>query len=294
VRVGAFETDGPLPELREPHALAMLRPWIDVGSVGNMLISRLESRFNATKVARLAKPGNFFDFTRYRPTLYVKEDRRQVKVPNAYATCASREAPENDLVFLHLLEPHMLGETYVESVLLLLQKLGIRRYCLLGSMYDAVPHTRPPIVTGMASTAEAQEHLARVGVQRSDYQGPTTFVYLISQRAPEMGIETITLIVHLPQYTQLDEDYTGMLRLMEVICSLYGLSTEHADIQKAEQQRKRIDVLVEKDPQVKRLVSQMEARYDDRIQKLAQGEMPQLSPEVERFLDEMEKRLGHD
>lgn len=35
MRIGAFELVEPLPELRDPHAFAMIRPWVDVGSVGD-------------------------------------------------------------------------------------------------------------------------------------------------------------------------------------------------------------------------------------------------------------------
>ncbi len=70
MRVGAFELNEPVPELREPHALTMLRPWVDVGSVGSLVLLWLESLFQAKDLARLVRPGNFFDFTRYRPIIH--------------------------------------------------------------------------------------------------------------------------------------------------------------------------------------------------------------------------------
>ncbi len=76
MRLGAFELNEPLPELNEPHALAMLQPWIDVGSVGTLTLSWLETYLGAKELASLARPGNFFDFTRYRPTSYFQEGRR--------------------------------------------------------------------------------------------------------------------------------------------------------------------------------------------------------------------------
>jgi hypothetical protein len=39
-------------------------------------------RMEDKELAKLAKPGNFFDFTRYRPILYYEEGIRQVKIPN--------------------------------------------------------------------------------------------------------------------------------------------------------------------------------------------------------------------
>ncbi|MFC1862234.1 PAC2 family protein, partial [Chloroflexota bacterium] len=225
MRLGAFKLNEPLPKLKEPHALAILQPWVDVGSIGILTLAWLKTQLKGKELARLTRPGDFFDFTRYRPTIYLKEGHRQVSVPNAHIDYSQQET-EDDFILLHLLEPHSHGEVYVESILRLLAKFGAKRYCLLGSMYDLVPHTRPLPITGRATGKETQQELDEWGVESSDYQGPTTITYLISQRAPDMGIETMSLIVHLPQYTQLDEDYMGAARLMKLLSSLYGLPVD--------------------------------------------------------------------
>jgi hypothetical protein len=57
MRIGAFEVQEPIPDLREPHALTMLRPWVDVGSVGSVTLRRLARHFQARELAMLARPG---------------------------------------------------------------------------------------------------------------------------------------------------------------------------------------------------------------------------------------------
>jgi len=290
MRVGAFEVNEPLPELNEPHALAMLQPWVDVGRVGTLTLSWLEAHFESKELASLAKPGNFFDFTRYRPTSYFKEGRRQVIVPNVYVTYGKQEKG-NDFLFLHLLEPHNHSEVYVDSVLRLLDKFGVKRYCLLGSMYDFVPHTRPLLVTGGAVGEKTQQELDKLEIGSSDYQGPTTITYLVSQHAPDRGIETTSLIVHLPQYTQLDEDYIGVVRLMKVLDSMYGIPEDEAYIRKAGKQLEQISVALDRNPQLKATIEQLETHYEARAKRKKEEETPQLSPEVERFLMEMDRRF---
>jgi len=291
MRLGAFEVNEPLPEFREPQALARLQPWVDVGSVGTLTLTWLERHFKSKELAKLARPGDFFDFTRYRPTGYFKEGRRQLAIPNTYVTYSNPETG-NDLLFLHLLEPHSHSEVYVESIFRLLTKFGVKRYCLLGSMYDYVPHTRPLIVTGGGVGEKAQQELRRMGVHSSDYQGPTTILGLISQRASSAGMETMSLIVHLPQYTQVDEDYAGVVRLMEVLSSLYGLPMDETYTQKAEQQKEQVNAAFEKNSQLKAIVEQLETNYDTRIEKKEkEEELPRLSPEVEKFLTEMDRRF---
>jgi len=290
MRLGAFELNEPIPKLKNPHALAMLQPWIDVGSVGTLTLSWLETHFKTKELARLARPGNFFDFTRYRPTISYQEGRRQVTIPNTYITYGKQKSG-NDFLFLHLLEPHNNAEVYVDSVLRLLEKFGVKRYCLIGSMYDFVPHTKPLLVTGGAVGEKAQQDIEKMGIESSDYQGPTTFTYLISQRAPDMGTDTMSLIVHLPQYTQMDDDYMGASRLMAVLGSLYDIPKDESYLKKAEQQLEQISLALDKNPQMKSIVEQMETRYEARINKRKEEETPRLSPEVEKFLTEMERRF---
>ncbi|MBA7674611.1 hypothetical protein ES703_82831 [subsurface metagenome] len=290
MKLGAFELNGPLPKLKKPHALAMLQPWIDVGSVGTLTLSWLETHFEAKELTRLATPGDFFDFTRYRPTIYYEEGRRQVNVPNTYVTYGKRKTG-NDFLFLHLMEPHSHGEVYVDSVLQLLEKFGVERYSLIGSMYDIVPHTRPLTVTGGGVGEKVQQDIERMGIESSDYRGPTTFTYLISQGAPDMGIETMSFIVHLPQYTQMDDDYMGATRLMEVLGSLYDVPRDESYIKKAEQQLEQLNLALDKNPQLKATIEQLETRYEARVNKRKEEETPRLSPEVETFLTEMERRF---
>lgn len=293
MRLGAFEINEPVPQLKDPHALAVLRPWIDVGDVGSMTLSGLESHFKAVELARLARPGNFFDFTRYRPTLYLEDGRREVWVPNTAITCSKSENGP-DFLFLRLLEPHMLGEDYVESVLTVLQRFGVKRYVLLGSMYDMVPYTRPLLVSGIVSNLRLQNELETAKVTTSEYSGPTTITYLISQKAPEMDIETASLIVHLPQYLTMENDYRGKVRLMDVLSSLYGFPLAQEDTDQAREQedwvRKAAEHIMEQEPRYRAILEHLEAAYDARVKK--KREETPLSPELEQLLQDLSKRFG--
>ena len=294
MRIGAFEVNEPFPELNEPHALAILQPWIDVGRVGSLTLSWLEAHCETKELASLSRPGNFFDFTRYRPTSYFEEGRRQVIIPNTYVTYGKQKTG-NDFLFLRLLEPHSHSEVYIDSVLRLLARFGAKRYCLLGSMYDYMPHTRPLLVTGGAIGKKTEQELGKLGIESSDYRGPTTITYLISQRAPDMGIETTSLIVHLPQYAQLDEDYIGTVRLMKLLSSLYGIPEDESYVEKAQEQLEQINVAVDRNPQLKATIEQLETHYEERTRRRKETRKeettPKLSPEIEKFLSEMDKRF---
>ena len=292
MRMGAFELNEPIPELREPHVLAILRPWIDVNNVGTSTLDGLEAQFAAKELAKLAQPGNFFDFTRYRPTVYLEGDIRRLKIPNTILSYAKREKG-HDFLFLRMLEPHSQAEVYVDSVLQLLKTFRVKRYCLLGSMYDAVPHTKPLLVSGRATGEGAEQDLKKVGVQPSNYQGPTTITNLISHQASELGMETILFVVSLPQYVNVDEDYLGKVRLMEILNLLYEIPIDKKDFEKAARQRSLISRKVETTPELKKILPQLEAIYGLRIAKKEGEGVLGLSPEMEEiFWDTDGKDFG--
>ena len=283
MRIGAFELNEPVPELKDPLVLAILRPWIDVNNVGSLVLRGLEAQFGARELGRLAKPGLFFDFTRYRPTVYYERGIRRMKVPNTILSYAKRDVG-NDLLFLSLLEPHGLSEFYVDSVLKVLERLHAKQYCLLGSMYDAVPHTRPLIVYGGAQGRQAEADFTRSGCQRSSYQGPSTFTFFITQRAPEFGMEATWFIVALPQYVSLEEDHVGKVRLLEILNLLYHIPIDPEEFKRAAEQRKVISQRVENVSELKGLLPQLETLYELRMKQKDGEKTPQLSSEVEEML----------
>lgn len=290
MRLGAFELEGPLPELREPHALATLRPWVDVGSVGRLTFRSLERHFQARDLAKLSRPGVFFDFTRYRPTIHTVDGQRQVTVPTVNVRYARGDG-DHDFVFLHLLEPHLNGEAFVNSVANLLKRLDVRRYCLVGSMYDLVPHTKPIMVTGAASGEDTLSRVRSLGVHSSSYEGPTSIASLVSQEVLKTGAETMGLIAHLPQYAQMDVDHVGRLRILELLCELYDLDMDLDRVKlRAGQQQEELKTAMERNPEVRSLVQQLERQYDERVSQLRQGRTEQtseLSPEVLDFLEQL-------
>ena len=283
MRIGDFEIPGDVPEFDDPHVLAVLGPWIDVGNVGTLSLERLERHLQAKELGRLARPGRFYDFTRYRPRSYIEHGKRGYSIPSTVVRYAIRdEAP--DLIFLHLLEPHCYGEDYTDSVIELLKFVGASRYSLIGAMYDMVPHTRRLLVTGGSSQGQAEEEYRLVGARPSNYEGPTTITYLISQQAEALGIDTRTFVVHLPQYFQVDEDFTGTARLMEVLCSLYDLPERLEEPERGQQQYETLQNIVTGTPEVSSLLQRLEERYDRENNEGTSSTTVELPPNIEEFL----------
>ncbi|MAM65293.1 MAG: hypothetical protein CL702_02795 [Chloroflexi bacterium] len=293
MRIGAFELHEPVPDLQDPHVFAMIRPWVDVGSVGTLTLNRLERYLGSTELGKLARPGNFFDFTRYRPTMKNVDGRREVKIPNSIIRYAQTENG-HDYLFFHLLEPHSNGEDYTDSIMELIQHFNVKRYCRVGAMYDAVPHTRPLLVTGNLGDVKQIKPVANFRVRRSNYQGPTTIMNLLNEGVDGSEIESINFMVHLPQYVQLEEDYAGASRMIEVLSSVYeGIPSDLAPVRRGQRQYRELSATIERNTELKELIQQMEAHYDAQLDsedgKTEEVTEPtaSLSPEIEAFLSEL-------
>jgi hypothetical protein len=44
---------------------------VDVGNAGSLAMTFLENQLHAQSLGKMERPGNFFDFTRYRPTIRI-------------------------------------------------------------------------------------------------------------------------------------------------------------------------------------------------------------------------------
>ncbi|HAA95919.1 MAG TPA: hypothetical protein DCE26_09545 [Dehalococcoidia bacterium] len=303
MRIGAFGLNEPLPELKDPHVFAMVRPWVDVGSVGTLTLNRLERFLGSKELGRLVRPGTFFDFTRYRPNMRLVDGKREVKIPNSIIRYAITEDGP-DYLFLHLMEPHSNGEDYTDSILEVVNHFKVKRYCRLGAMYDAVPHTRPLLVTGSLGDVPQNRPVPNFKLRQSTYQGPTTIMNLLSEGVEKANIESINFMVHLPQYVQLEEDYAGTSRMIEVISSVYdSIPADLAPVRRGQRQYRELNSTLDRNSELKTLIQQMEAYYDAQLDSEEASAAPtdeaaapttQLSPEIEQFLSELGGQLESD
>ncbi len=290
--VGNFKLLEPLPELRQPHVIGSLSPWVNVGKSATIALERLERDIDARDLASLANPGRYFDFTRYRPTIFSIEGRRETSIPNVHVKYARGHAGI-DFVTMRLLEPHANTDEYVDSIVELMQRLGVERYCRIGSMWSDVPHTRPLPV--MATLNGEDMGLPGTMVrQQSRYSGRTSIMNLVGSRAAEQGIEDANILVRLPSIARLDEDHSGVSRLLGTLCYMYGFPAGLADNREGQQQYQQVSRQIEQNPELRYYLKELEATYDSWT--ASQGERPlgppySMPPGLEQLLDDIEGQL---
>ncbi len=297
MRVSAFKINEPVPELNDPIVFGTLIPWLDAGNVGTVVLSRLEESLQAVKIAELAVPGRFFDFTRYRPLARFVEGQRVLKIPNCTLSYAKRPGA-SDILFLNMLEPHLFAERYIDAVLQLLKALGVKKHCRVGAWWDAVPHTRTLPVSYSVAGQQVDLNTGDLLPRRpGGYEGPTSIINQVTDRLESFGIENQSLMLRLPYYARLEEDHTGVARLIETMMQVFDLPTTLADVAAAEayegkRQYQRLSSQVSSSPEVNALVQRLEEEYDSQEPNTSSEPPPSLSPEVEKFLREINDQMG--
>ena len=295
MRIGEFDIAEPVPELRDPHMLVVLRPWIDVGNVGSLSLGRIERHLRSKELGRLYRPGRFYDFTRYRPRSYLVSGNREVTIPNTIIRYSNPEDGPH-LLTAHLLEPHLYGEDYSDALLEIIKHFGVKQYALIGGMYDMVPHTRPLVVSGLGTGENVERDYSIANARPSNYEGPTTITYTVSETATKMGIETRAFVVHLPQYLNVDDDYQGAARMMGLLCRMYDFPDY---IAQADRGQKQYDELSPKDGQIPSgdMLARIEEMYDSEygVDNRPEPTTP-LPSSIEEFLQglDVDLALGDD
>ena len=289
MRLGSFEVVEPLPVLRRPHVLAVLNRWFDVGKIGSLSLERIQRHFGCAEIGRLERPGHFYDFTRYRPESYLKDGRRQLIIPNTSIRYTRREqAP--DFIYLNMMEPHVDAEEYIDGVIELLKFFGVKRYSLIGGLPGTIPHTRELPISTWGFSLEPQSDSPFGKALYNSYEGMSSITELVQHRAMDLGIECESYLVHLPAYLKPKEDFSGVARLMEILCDRYDLPETLIDSDKGNRQYDALQEEVEKLPAGPYMISKLEEQYDrwkeEQKEELIESLIP-LSPEVERFLQQL-------
>jgi hypothetical protein len=126
----------------------------------------------------------------------------------------------------------------------------------------------------------------------------------ISERIfTDLHLETLSLMVHLPLYLKLDDDFAGSARILKILSELYGFGTILPEVEMGEKQYEQVNPAMIDNPQLKDMVERFERESDtedaDELD-VRGGQAPgssgvSLSPEIEQFLSEIaEGELGSD
>jgi proteasome assembly chaperone (PAC2) family protein len=162
------------------------------------------------------------------------------------------------------MEPHRLWRTYATRLLVVAAHCGVQRIVSLGALVAAVPHTRPPRVTGSSTDPTWHARLEAWGIaRRSRFEGPTGIASVVLDAARRRGMASLSLMGQAPHYLQGATNPAVSRTLLGYVTRLLNLELDMSPLDQAVQSfGTRCDQAVAQDAATQAYVRQLEQDYD--------------------------------
>ncbi len=276
------------PQLRRPVLVAAFEGWNDAGDAASLAVRYLADSWGARRFATF-DPEEFYDFTATRPQVKLVDGiTRSIEWPANELWAAAVPGTGRNVILLRGVEPQLKWRTFCAAILEVAEAMKVELAVTLGALLADVPHTRPVRVTG---TAHDPELAARLGLQRSGYEGPTGIVGTLHDACTRSGIPSASLWATVPHYVHQVPSPKAALALVERSAGLLGARVNPVELRvAAETYVTEVSARVADDEDARAYVSQLEEADDlEQRTEAAAGALPSadsLAAEVERFLRE--------
>ena len=229
------------PQLRNPILLVSFEGWNDASEVATWTARFLVRQWAAPKLAEM-DPEDFYVFTETRPQVRISgENQRVIDWPSNAFYYHQDPQGDRDYVVLVGIEPNLKWNTFVDSMMEVIQKAGVSVVLTLGGLLAPVAHTQPPRLTGTATDPDLLDHLQETGVTTSRYEGPTGIVGVLNSALHKAGIPTASLWGNVPHYLSARPNIKVSLSMLRQLNRVFHLDM---DLRRVERQASRFEAQV--------------------------------------------------
>ena len=273
------------PRLRTPPLICAFRGWNDGGEAASSAATYLVERWGGRPIASL-DPEEFYDFQVTRPTVKLEDGvTRMIEWPRGEFFHADVDG--RDVVVFVAYEPNVRWRTFAEAVVGAARTMGSELLVTLGAFLTDVPHSRPVPVVGSAASEEVTE---RLGLSRSQYEGPTGITGVLHDASNRSGLASVSLWAAVPHYLPSGPNPKAALALAQRAAALLELplDTEPMQTQIAAWEAEVHD-LIDGSDELSEYVDRLESVVDAGGGMAAPQPIPNadaIAAEVERFLRE--------
>ncbi|MBA2348290.1 MAG: PAC2 family protein [Solirubrobacterales bacterium] len=279
--------------LRAPALVCAFTGWNDAGDAASAALQFVGSSLGATRFARI-DPEEFYDFQATRPQIRLtKGQSREIEWPEVEIYAARVPRAPRDLILLQGPEPSMRWRTFMQQIVDMAEALGVQMVVTLGSLLADTPHTRPVPTIGFASDEALVE---RLGLQSSNYEGPTGITGAIITACQDAGLPCASLWASVPHYVAAAPNPKAALALVRKLEGLVGVSVDAQELESdAARYETQVSAAVAQDPDVQAFVERLEAAA---IEEEAEADSPDvpsgdvLAREFQRFLRQQGPERG--
>jgi proteasome assembly chaperone (PAC2) family protein len=275
-------------ELHEPVLVAAFRGWNDAGDAASFAATHMGRLWSAERTASI-DPEEFYDFQAVRPQVELVDGvTRHISWPSNEFLAAPGNRTRRDVLFLVGTEPNTHWRTFARLIVDEAKRRGVSLVITLGALLADVPHSRPVPITGTAVDADL---IARLGLQRSRYEGPTGIVGVLQDAFASAGVDSASLWAAVPHYLAVTPNPKATLALVRKAGELIGTTADVSELEKATATyEEQVAKIVASDDDVQAYVRLLEERTDETsVEGVDPSQLPSgdaLAAEVESYLRE--------
>ena len=269
--------------LRAPALVCAFKGWNDAADAASTALGHVIEALDARRFASI-DPEDFYDFQNTRPRIRMIDGQaRSIEWPDVKLYEARVPRAPRDLVLLSGTEPSYRWRAFTGLIVDLAESLGVQLVVTLGALLADVPHTRPINVTGLASDPAL---VARLGLSRSSYEGPTGIVGVLHGACHEAGMPSASLWAAVPHYVAAAPNPRAALALVRKLEGLVGVAVDASALETAATDYDRqVNAAVQRAPDVPAFVERLERAAgdeDDEQEELPSGDS--IARDLQRFL----------
>ena len=235
--------------------------WNDAADVATGTIEHLALNLEAREIAEIGG-DEFFDYLDQRPVIrHSGGVSRSIEWPRIVVSACRPDGVANDVLLVRGPEPALRWRTFASQFVDLVDTLGVSQVVLLGAYLADVPHTRPVPLTG---TAFSRQRMSSMGVEASDYEGPTGMTGVLQQMLTEAGVPTLSLWAGVPHYVASPPNPRGTEAMLSWLAENLGMAVA-MDALRAQSRTwvEKVDTAAGEDEDLRDYIRSLEERMDE-------------------------------
>ncbi|MBN2125463.1 MAG: PAC2 family protein [Deltaproteobacteria bacterium] len=246
-----------MPDLQDPLFIAGFEGWGNALNISKGMIDYLIDKLNAKMFGKL-DPDLFYRFDENRPVVDVEDGLlKKMTPPGGFFYSVRKPSAGRDLIIFKAVEPSLAWFRFVNGVLSLCHRAGVKTIVSLGSMYDNVLHS-DIIISALASSEEILARLKERNVTTVTYKGPSAVHSAIQVAAQQRGFECVSLWCHCPYYLQGTTHFGLLSRLGAVLSSFGGFDLDTGELETVwSEVSAQIQGLIDKSPELQTMIDDL-------------------------------------
>ncbi|MHC4878410.1 MAG: proteasome assembly chaperone family protein [Planctomycetota bacterium] len=267
------------PSLNDGTLILSFSGWMDGGDASTGTVDRLISLLGAEPFAEI-DPDPFYIFNFPGPMEIASLFRPEICIEDGIVQ--SVEMPRNEfyvaedqnLILFKGREPNLNWRKFGSALFQLASECGVKRVMFVGSFGGTVPHTREPRMFVTCTTEELHAELKDVGLRRTNYEGPGSFMTWLTLQAAAVEIEMVSLVAEIPGYLHGPNPYC-LEAITRRLARILKLSLDLDELRAATNEWEvEVTAMVEETPEMVDKIREMEDDYDRELVELEELQQP--------------------